>query len=243
MIKSILASYGCASGQRVNFNKSSISFSSNVVAGVVSQVCAELDVHVTSDHGTYLGLPSCIGRKKKTVFQSIRDKVWQKLQGWSMKMLSKAGKEILLKTVAQVMPNYAMNVYLLPLDLCKELEIMMNSFWWGSKRNGGGSGINWMKWECLCKPKDFGGIGFKQLHLFNISMLGKQMWNLFIHPNSFVAKILKARYFPRSSVLDASLGSNPNFIWRSIMAAKDIVIKGSRLQIGSGQQVLIGSDP
>lgn len=31
------------------------------------------------------------------------------------------------------MPNYAMNVNLLPLDLCKELEVVMNSFWWGSK--------------------------------------------------------------------------------------------------------------
>ena len=70
------------------------------------------------------------------------------------------------------MPNYAMNVYLLPLDLCRELEIMMNSFWWGNKRNGGG-GINWLRWDLLCKPKEFGGIGFKQLHTFNIAMLGK----------------------------------------------------------------------
>ena len=129
VVKSILASYGRASGQPVNFNKSSISFSPNVGAGVVSQVCVELVVHVTSDHGTYLGLPSCIGRRKKAVFQSIRDKVWQKLQGWNMTMLSRAGKEILLKTVAQAMPNYTMNVYLLLLDLCKELEIIMNSFW------------------------------------------------------------------------------------------------------------------
>lgn len=137
-----------------------------------------LDVQATSDHGMYLGLTSCIGRKKKVVVQNIRDRVWQRIQGWSTKMLSRAGKEILLKTAVQAMPNYAMNVYLLPLDLCKELEIMMNSFWWGSKRSGGSGGINWMKWERLCKPKDFGGIGFKQLHIFNVAMLGKQMWNI-----------------------------------------------------------------
>ena len=94
------------------------------------------------------------------MFQSIHDKVWQRLQGWNTKLLSRGGKEVLLKTMAQAMLNYVMNVYLLPLDLCKELEIMMNSFWWGSKRNGGG-GIKWMKWERLCKPKDFGGLGFK----------------------------------------------------------------------------------
>ena len=83
--------------------------------------------------------------------------------------------------MAQAMPNYAMNIFLLSLDLCRELKIMMNSFWWGNK-TGGGRGIPWMRWEHLCKPKDFGGIGFKQLHTFNIAMLGKQVWKLITKP-------------------------------------------------------------
>ncbi|XXG86094.1 hypothetical protein AAC387_Pa11g1057 [Persea americana] len=157
-------------------------------------------------------------------------------------MLSRAGKEILLKTVAQAMPNYAMNVYLLPLDLCRELEIMMNSFWWGNKPNGGGS-INWLRWDLLCKPKEFGGIGFKQLHTFNIAMLGKQGWRLLTNPDSLVAKVFKARYFPRTSFVEASLGYNPSYVWRSIMAVKHVVIQGSIIQIGSGQHILIGKDP
>ena len=140
------------------------------------------------------------------------------------------------------MPNYAMNVYLLPLDLCKELEVMMNSFWWGNN-SGGGRGISWMRWEHLCKSKDFGGIGFKQLHTFNIVMLGKQVWKLITKPESFVAKLLKARYSPRTSVNKAKLGYNPSFVWRSILATKDVVVCGNRIQIGSGQNVLIGQDP
>ena len=49
-----------------------------------------------------------------------------------MKLLSRGRKEVLLKIVAQAMLKYVMNLYLLPLNLCKELKIMMNSFWWGS---------------------------------------------------------------------------------------------------------------
>lgn len=241
-VKQILTNYGDASGQLVNFTKSSISFSANVHDSIASQICGILDVTATNDHGTYLGLPSHIGRKKKAVFTYIRDKVSQRLHSWHSKMLSRARKEILLKTVAQAMPNYAMNVFLLPLDLCKELEVMMNSFWWGNK-SGGGRGIPWMRWEQLCKPKDFGGIGFKQLHTFNISMLGKQVWKLITKPESFVAKLLKARYYPRTSVNEAKLGHNPSFVWRSILAAKDVVVSGSRIQIGSGQNVLIGQEP
>ena len=52
-------------------------------------------------------------------------------------MLSRAGNEILLKTMALAMPNYSMSIYLLPKELCRELEVLMNSFWWRNNRSGG----------------------------------------------------------------------------------------------------------
>ncbi|KAK9190098.1 hypothetical protein WN943_018699 [Citrus x changshan-huyou] len=148
-------------------------------------------------------------------------------------MLSRARKEILLKTVALVMPNYAMSVYLLPKDLCRELEGMMNSYWWRNNHSRG-KGINWMKSKYLCNPKGHGGLRFKQLHSFNIALLGKQVWNILTRPKSLMAKVLKARYFPRTSVLQASLGYNSSFVWRSMLAAKDVVV---------GHNISIGNDP
>lgn len=128
------------------------------------------------------------GIRSKSLVQFVI--VWQKLQNLNMKMLSRAGKEISLKAVAQVIPNYAMQVYLLPLDLCRKLETMMNSFWWGNRGNGGGV-IHWMKWELLCKPKTYGGIGFKNVHEFNVAMLGKQIWKFLTNPESWLAEYLK----------------------------------------------------
>lgn len=119
---------------------------------------------------------------------------------------------------------------------------MMNSFWWGSKRNRGG-GINWLHQDTLCKPKSVEGMGFKKLHNFNLAMLGKQGWSLLSKPNSLVVKVLKAYYFPKTSFVDAGVGYNPSYALRSIMAAKDVVIQGSRVQIRNGQSVLIGKDP
>lgn len=141
---------------------------------------------------------------------------------WNQKFLSMTRKEIMLKTLAQALPNYAMNIYLLPLELCKELEIMMKSFWWETKRNGD-RGIQWGRWDSMCKPKSLGGIGFKRIHEFNIAMLGKQCWKLMTTPQSLVVRILKARYYPRSAFTDATLGFNPSYTWRSIMATKHVV--------------------
>ena len=74
-------------------------------------------------------------------------------------------------------------------------------------------------------------------------MLGKQGWKLMTKPNSLVAQIFKTRYYSRTSFAGATLGHNPSYAWRSIMAAKQVVIEGSRIRIGDGEQTFIGKDP
>uniref|UniRef100_A0A803NYG4 Reverse transcriptase domain-containing protein n=1 Tax=Cannabis sativa TaxID=3483 RepID=A0A803NYG4_CANSA len=91
--------------------------------------------------------------------------------------------------------------------------------------------------------KDFGGLGFRRLHDFNLAMLAKQGWRLLVTPNSLVSQVYKAKYFPRSDFLGAELGNNPSFIWRSIWQAKDIVKLGARRTIGSGTTASILSHP
>lgn len=88
---------------------------------------------------TYLGLPSILGRNKSVVFGYIKEKMRQKIQSWEGKYISKAGKELLIKTVAQSLPSYAMNVFLLPVELCKEMEQLLCKYWWksSSKNNRG----------------------------------------------------------------------------------------------------------
>ena len=81
VMKTVLSMYGAASGQKVNYNKSSISFSAIVKDDVSHSICSLLGVQGTDDHGTYLGLPSYIGRSKSAVFSYIRDRVWKCLQG------------------------------------------------------------------------------------------------------------------------------------------------------------------
>lgn len=109
------------------------------------------------------------------------------------------------------MPNYAMSVFLLPKELCKELEQIMNNLWWRSS-NRRKNGIHWMCWKRLCIKKGEGGLGFFQIYDFNIAFLGKQRWRLLLYPDSLVARLYKARYYARSTFLDASMRGNPSYI-------------------------------
>lgn len=100
-----------------------------------------------------------------------------------------------------------------------------------------------MGWEKLSKHKSAGGLGFRNFRDFNLSLLGKQGWRLLTRPDSLSTKLFKARYFPEGNFIDAKLGNNPSFVWRSIWEAKDVVLSGVRWRVGTGACINILGQP
>ena len=62
-------------------------------------------------------------------------------------MLSKAGKEVLIKAVAQSIPTYTMGVFQLPVKLYDELNAFCAKFWWSQVGNE--EKIHWKSWNSL----------------------------------------------------------------------------------------------
>ena len=127
---------------------------------------------MASHHEKYLGIPVLIGRNKNAAFDYLREKIRGQIQGWSKRFLSRAGKEIMLKTIIQIISSYVMSVFRIPHSLCDLLEKIMNSYWWGCKTSVG-KGIKWTKWGKLCLDKKMGGIGFRRIHQMNSALLAK----------------------------------------------------------------------
>jgi hypothetical protein len=80
------------------------------------------------------------------------------------------------------------------------------------------------------------------MHLFNIAMLAKQVWRLHAAPNSLLNQCLKAKYYPSNDILNAQIGFNPSYTWRSIHHAIETIKKGSCWKIGAGDKVNIWKD-
>ncbi|XP_019177735.1 PREDICTED: uncharacterized protein LOC109172940 [Ipomoea nil] len=242
ILRDVLEEYGGASGQHVNYAKTSILFGNNVHREDKEAVCETLGIHEQQGRGRYLGLPGFVGRRKKEILGFIKDKVRARIMHWGNHFLSRAGRETLLKTVLQSIPNYAMNVFLLPKGLCEDIERLMNSFWWGCEGKGG-KGIRWSAWGELCKPKLYGGMGFRRVREMNLAMLGKQGWKFLNNPNALVTRVFKARYFLKCSFLEAGVGSNPSFVWSSVRETQGLLRGGVRWRIGDGGTVKVWGDP
>ncbi|XP_019161424.1 PREDICTED: uncharacterized protein LOC109158061 [Ipomoea nil] len=110
-VKRCLIEYEALPGQAVNYHKSSVCFSKNTTEDCRDQVAQLLGVPKATDFSKYLGLPSFIRRRKMAVFSYIEDKIKQRIGTWNKRLLSQAGKEVLLKSVAQSMPTFSMSVF------------------------------------------------------------------------------------------------------------------------------------
>ncbi|GLT60633.1 hypothetical protein SLA2020_333910 [Shorea laevis] len=235
-LKELLSLYGAMSGQRINFSKSAILFSRNTSLSLKTNICSLFSIHRDAPVHKYLGLPTSWGRSKKQSLQFVIEKVQQKLQAWKKSLLSVAGREVLIKSVAQSIPTYAMYCFKFPKNVCHQLNSLMSNFWWGQRDDK--SRIHWVSWGKLSISKNYGGLGFRDVEAFNLSLLAKQCWRLIHNPNSLWVKLLRALYHPSGHFLQAKLGFTPSWIWRSLLKGRDVLKLGLRY-IGNGQNVFL----
>ena len=99
-LQKVLQVYEKASGQQLNRAKTSLFFSSNTPTTIKEDIKGRFGTQVIKHHEKYLGLPSLVGRNRHSSFNDIKEKLGKKLAGWKEKMLSKAGKEVLIKVIA-----------------------------------------------------------------------------------------------------------------------------------------------
>lgn len=215
----IFATYEAASGQKLNMEKSEVSFSRNIDPQKREMLQMKLAFKAVDTHEKYLGLPTFVGSSKKWVFQSIRERVLKKLKGWKEGFLSQAGREVLIKAVAQAIPTYTMQCFSIPITILNEMESLCRNFFWGQKKDE--RRIPWIGWERMYASKREGGLGFRNLCAFNKAMLAKQAWRILTMPDTLVARVLKSKYFPSTHFLKATANPVASYTWKSILSAKD----------------------
>jgi hypothetical protein len=205
------------------------------------EICNTLNIDTEALSDKYLGLPALVGADRSDCFMHFVERVMQRIKGWMEKLLSIGGKEILLKAVAQSIPVYTMSVFLLPKNVCKKITDVISQFWWGD--NDKGKKMHWYSWWKLCFPKKDGGMGFRDLHSFNLAMLAKQVWRLIDSPNSLCAQVLRAKYYPSGDILQAGPKAGSSFTWQSIVAGIQTFKRGCIWRVGTGESIQIWKDP
>ncbi|XP_021776069.1 uncharacterized protein LOC110739896 [Chenopodium quinoa] len=210
----IMSTYELSSRQKLNMEKSEVSFRRNIDHEKKNTLQMKLSFKPVEGHDKYLGLLTYIGGSKKQVFQSIQDRVWKRLKGWKENYLSQAGREILIKFVAQAIPLYAMQCFSIPMSILNEVEKVCRNFFWGKK--GEDRKTCWVAWNKMYQSKINGGMGFRNMQLFNKAMLAKQARRILTNEQSLMSRVLKGKYFPTSNFFGAKVVLRMSFTYLEI---------------------------
>jgi hypothetical protein len=133
-----------------------------------------------------------------------------------------------------------MSCFRLPARLIKEIEVLIRRFWWG--QSGDHGKMHWVPWNTLCKSKKAGGLGLRDLGMFNEALLAKQVWRLMHNTSSLFYRVFKPKYFPRCSILEAKPSCRGSLAWKSILGATQLIDKGLIWRVGSGSKIRIWED-
>jgi hypothetical protein len=85
-------------------------------------------------------------------------------------------------------------------------------------------------------------MGFRDFSCFNKALLAKQSWRLWSNPDSLVARLMKAKYYSETSILETKIGWLLSFVWRSILSSCDLLKEGLVWRVGNGSSIRIWKD-
>ena len=101
-------------------------------------------------------------------------KVKARLSACKGKCLSLVGRVCLIKSVLTSIPLFYLSFYKALTSVCNKISSIQRSFlWaWGNDHKH----ISWVRWENVCKTKEEGGLGVKDIRMFNRALLAKWKW-------------------------------------------------------------------
>ena len=87
------------------------------------------------------------------------------------------------------------------------------------------------------KPKTHGGMGFRDMRLFNQALLARQAWRLLEFPNSLCAQVLKAKDYPNDVLTNTVFTGNGSSTWHAIEYGLELLKKGIIWRVGNGASI------
>lgn len=117
----------------INFNKSALCISKGASRKRLNAFVSILGVKKITKDKKYLGNPLSIKKRETTIFEFLVNRDKFRIASWKARMLSQAGRNILIKSVASAILVYNMFVLHIPKDITNQIDKCLRKFLWGEK--------------------------------------------------------------------------------------------------------------
>jgi len=211
-LKSILRGFEIASGLKINFHKSKL-IGINVHRNNLACYTKTLNCTQMGLPFSYLGLEVGGNPRKKKFWDPVLNKLKTRLNVWKGRFLSMAGRICLIKSVLTSTPLYYLSLFRAPVVVCKSITRIQRRFLWGWGKEK--ESISWVSWKALCKSKEEGGLGLRDIRMFNSALLAKWRWRLTVEEKGRWKDLLVSKYGSNSEVVPSPVKLQ-SWWWRDL---------------------------
>ncbi|GJW16459.1 RNA-directed DNA polymerase, eukaryota, reverse transcriptase zinc-binding domain protein [Tanacetum coccineum] len=135
---------------------------------------------------------------------------------------------------------YWASVFLLPKTVIEDINKLLKGFLWSQgELSRGKAKIAWRK---ICRPKSQGGLGLKDLGVWNKAMIIKNLWHVVTDKNSLWVQWISTVKLKGKSVWAVNEEVNDSWGWKNILKLRDEVRRFIIVKIGNGEKASLMYD-
>jgi hypothetical protein len=123
-----------------------------------------------------------------------------------------------------------MSSFLIPISLSSSLDRMFKNFWWEFPKDRARN-LYLKSWSSICLPKHEGGLGFRQMHEFNLSLITKLGWKMITKTNCQWVEQLQNKYIKYGDFLSSPISSSASWLWKGTQKIKPFISAGACLRV------------
>ncbi|MDV3199971.1 MAG: reverse transcriptase domain-containing protein, partial [Candidatus Phytoplasma australasiaticum] len=166
----------------------------------------------------YLGIPLDAQRLKVVNFSPLIESVNKFFSAWKGCSLTYAGRLELLNSVIQGVVAFWIQNFQVPSTVVDHIISLCRNFLWNGKKA-------LVAWEALCLPKEEGGLGLRNIKIWNAAILVKVIWDIHRNKNSLWIKWIHNFYLPGKEFWSWKPTRNDSALMRSITRIRDMMIQ------------------
>jgi hypothetical protein len=135
-----------------------------------------------------------------------------------------------------------MSTVLFSRSFIEKINTIIERFWWaGVQEDQRTSHIAYRSWEDICRSKQEGGLGIRDLHIVNKSLIIHSAWNV-ATKKYFLSVVLKSKYHPHTSFWTAPNNTTKSIYWTYVLQVRQHLTSNATFQMHAGN-TSIWSEP
>lgn len=189
-IRKAIAVFEDCSGQKINGAKSPCILDSAINRTRADAIARATGFSLDTLLFKYLGASIFEGKPPLLLFDKLKARIQNKLQGWKARLLSSGGKIVLIKATLNSLVMHLLAVMKPPNKVIREIQSIIQHFFWDSDKN---YNLVWISAKKMFQPTDKGGIGVESIQMIMKALHIQLAWN-YIKSSSLWASILQNKY-------------------------------------------------